>query len=75
MKELEKVGWKKSQDKSVDDITNSDIKDVFLMVDLDNSGEVSRTVRLEFSTKNKYLYLRRLGLLLSFWKKDLALQM
>ena len=46
MEELEKAGWKKSKDKAAYDITNSDTKDVFLILDVDCSGEISRTVRI-----------------------------
>ena len=44
MLELEEAGWRKSEEKTVDKITNKDIKEVFLLVDKDKSGEVSRTV-------------------------------
>ena len=44
MLELEEAGWRKSEEKTVDKITNKDIKEVFLLVDKDRSGEVSMTV-------------------------------
>ena len=44
MLELENAGWKKAQDKSADQVTDVDIKSVFNLVDIDNSGTVSRTV-------------------------------
>ena len=47
MLELEKAGWKKAQDKSADQVTDVDIKSVFNLVDIDNSGTVSRTVSFQ----------------------------
>ena len=44
MTELEEAGWRKTPEKTVDKLTNKDIKDVFILVDKDKSGEVSRTV-------------------------------
>ena len=47
MLELENAGWKKAQDKSADQVTDVDIKSVFNLVDIDNSGTVSRTVSFQ----------------------------
>ena len=46
MAELEQAGWKKAGEKKAEEVTELDIKDIFKLVDMDNSGTVSRTVRL-----------------------------
>merc|ERR1712083_496190 len=43
MAELEEAGWKKAKEKTADQVTDIDIKSVFNLVDIDNSGTVSRT--------------------------------
>ena len=59
MLELENAGWKKAQDKSADQVTDVDIKSVFNLVDIDNSGTVSRTVSFQvyLSMKNKNMLI------------------
>merc|ERR1719220_704125 len=43
MTDLEEAGWKKAKEKTADQVTDIDIKSVFNLVDIDNSGTVSRT--------------------------------
>ena len=44
MAELEEAGWKKAADKKAEEVTEVDIRAIFNLVDMDNSGTVSRTV-------------------------------
>ncbi|XP_023329128.1 calmodulin [Eurytemora carolleeae] len=42
MRELEEAGWKKAAEKKKEDITETDIKAIFNLVDVDKSGSLSR---------------------------------
>jgi len=43
MAELEEAGWRKVQPKKVKEITELDIRAIFRMIDVDKSGNISRT--------------------------------
>ena len=44
MEQLESVGWKKVSDQGTNDMTELDITKIFKMIDVDQSGTVSRMV-------------------------------
>ena len=54
MKDLEEAGWKKAKSKKTNQITQTDIKQIFKMVDVDNSGVVSRSVSLQICVLERY---------------------
>merc|ERR1712050_167206 len=67
MAELEDAGWKKAADKKAEEVTEVDIKSIFKLVDMDDSGTVSRT-EARMATK---LLQKRFGIKnVKDWMKD-----
>ena len=44
MDDLEEAGWTKAKKKAVKEITQTDVKSIFKLVDVDKSGVISRNV-------------------------------
>ena len=44
MDDLEAAGWTKAKKKAVKEITQTDVKSIFKLVDVDRSGVISRSV-------------------------------